>query len=70
MKTISGIFSYILALIAILVSCKNDVPDNPTSVNVYVAGYELSNSNIEVAKYWKNGIALNLTVALNPTFVG
>jgi hypothetical protein len=29
--------------------------------DVYVAGYEVNNSGKNVAKFWKNGVGVNLT---------
>lgn len=64
-KPISSPF-FILKLIVvfgILASCKKD-GSKPGSangdVNVYVAGQEFNGTNY-VAKYWRNGVAVNLS---------
>lgn len=57
-------------LILFFCSCKKELkPDNPASskVDIYVTGFESSGNcgDCAYAKYWKNGIATNLTDGLH-----
>src|SRR5690349_15397291 len=51
----------LLAIIFLIFSCSKHNDINPASTEVYVAGYTFNSAGTKVAKFWKNGVATNLT---------
>lgn len=55
----------LLFLSVIMESCEPADNDDSTNVNIYVAGFENNANGKSIAKYWKNGTAVDLSDSTN-----
>jgi len=53
--------SLLLAIAISIFACAKNNDISPKSTDVYVAGYTFNSARKQVAKFWKNGVATNLT---------
>jgi hypothetical protein len=67
MKQINKYFATLSILTIALLACKKNEDGATGQPDVYIAGYEF-NGITDIAKYWKNGAAINLTDGSNIGF--